>query len=493
MQLFSDHLLSIIIFLPIAGALIIMTLPKAQETAVRYTALAFTALPLGLILYAYTLFDPGRMNFEERFDWMPRFGIEYHVGLDKLSFPLVFTSALLAFVCVIISWNIKRRPKELNAVLLFIATSLFGVFSVLDYVLFYIFWDLVLVPMYFLIGIWGGPRREYASIKFFIYTFLGGVFMIPAFLGLYFTSGANTFDMMTLAQFQYPLLVQILVFIGFFFAFAVKVPLVPFHTWLPAAHVEAPTAGSVLLAGALLKMGVYGFMRVFLPPNLEETFTCATYKTTACEAYMNFLPLLALGAAVGIVYGAIVAMGQSDLKRLVAYSSIGHMAFAMLGVASGEPWGVKGAIFLMVAHGMITGLMFAVVGSIYDRTKTFEIAKLKGLSEQTPVLSGIFSFDAFASMGLPGLPGFWGELMILGGVMSSPSIRSTPFILAAIAGVIITASYFIWTLQRINLGKVPRQLAALKDVNKREIAALGILVMFILIMGIFPSSVLNLL
>ncbi|MEW6398089.1 MAG: NADH-quinone oxidoreductase subunit M [Bacillota bacterium] len=471
-------LLTLAIFIPLAGAAVVALWPRQDERGFKVAALVSTAIPLVISIWMATAFQPGAgMQFTERAAWVPSLGINYILGVDGISFPMVFLTALLTFLACLASWHISPRPKDYFALLLLLETGMMGVFCALDYVLFYVFWELVLVPMYFLIGIWGGPRREYAAIKFFIYTLLGSVVMLVGILAMYFAGaqalGHPTFDMMALQQVNFPFHFQLWVFAALYLGFAVKVPIFPFHTWLPDAHVEAPTAVSVLLAGILLKMGTYGFMRVSLP--------------TFPEAASYFAYAIAVLGVISMIYGAFVAMWQADLKKLVAYSSVSHMGYVMLGIAAGTPMALSGAIFQMFSHGMITGMLFLLVGMIYDRAHTREIAKLSGLYTALPAYGIILAFASFASLGLPGLSGFVAELLVLLG--SFPVYRT--LVIIGAATIVITAGYMLWMMQRVLMGKSRPELEALPDVTGRELATVIPLIVLIAVLGVFPRLLLD--
>ncbi|MBI2200318.1 MAG: NADH-quinone oxidoreductase subunit M, partial [Armatimonadetes bacterium] len=478
-------MLSLIIFLPLLGGLIILFLPKTSERAMKQIALICSTASLVFSLLAVTQFRlGGGMQFQERYSWIPSIAVNYHLGVDGLSLPLIVLTAVLSVLSVIYSWRMDVRLKEYLFLFLLLETGMLGVFAALDFFLFYIFWEVTLVPMYFLIGIWGGPRREYAAIKFFLYTLVGSLAMLLAILILYFNAEPHTFSMLELIR-QQPLadapLLAALAFWGFFLSFAIKVPMWPFHTWLPDAHVEAPTAGSVILAGILLKMGTYGFVRVSLPM-LPGTF----------KAYAFFIAVLAL---LGIVYGALVAMAQTDLKKLVAYSSVNHMGYVMLGIAAaagavGDPskaaaaaTALNGAVFEMIAHGIITGGLFFIVGVLYDyRAHTRGVDEFGGLGARLPVYSGITTLAMLASLGLPGLMGFVAEFLVFLG-----SFGVFPYLTAvAVTGVVFTAAMFLWTIQRIFLGPLNPRWATLADMDAREKLTLVPLAVLMVIFGLYP-------
>jgi NADH-quinone oxidoreductase subunit M len=386
---------------------------------------------------------------------------------------MLVLATLLSVIAVIASWTIKTKVKAYFALLLLLEVGMLGTFLALDYVLFYIFWELVLLPMYFLIGIWGGERREYAAIKFFIYTLAGSVFLLLAILAVYFKTGAETFDMLAIAAKGIPSGYQHIVFWGFFLGFGVKVPIFPLHTWLPDAHVEAPTAVSVLLAGVLLKMGTYAFVRIILP--------------TTPDAMKTYAVFIAVLGVIGIIYGALNALVQKDLKKMVAYSSVSHMGYVMLGIAVFTVMGVNGAIMQMFSHGLITAMLFLLVGYIYERTHTRDISKMGGLLSKIPKLAGILCFASFASLGLPGLSGFVAEFMVLVGAFPvMPAIT-----IVASTGVVITAGYLLWTLQRVVMGELPEKLSGLTDVTTRELITLVPLIILTLVVGLWPDSVLG--
>ena len=488
-------LLSLILWLPIVGMVLILLTPKEQVRLIRFWAHLFTGAVLVLSLGLWFGFGPelhGVMQFEERYNWVPLLGIRYHLGIDGLSMPLVVLTALLTFLSTVYSPTaIHHREKEYYALFLLLETGMIGVFIALDFVLFYVFWEVSLVPMYFLIGIWGGPKREYAAIKFFLYTLLGSVAMLLSILVCYFNSSPRTFDMMELTQQQplakAPLIVQALVWLGFYLAFAIKVPVFPFHTWLPDAHVEAPTAGSVILAGILLKMGTYGLVRVNLPLLPE-----------ASDVFWGLLGILAL---INIIYGSLVAMGQDDLKKLIAYSSIGHMGFVMLGVAaaakdgmafadaatrSAKVMALNGATWTMIAHGLMTGAMFLLVGVIYEWAHHRDLNRFGGLWAQMPVYGSLFIFFAMAELGLPGLAGFWGEFFSVLG-----SFRIYQWAGFAVLGIVITAAYFLWTVQRMFLGELRDEYRHFPDMNLREQLSLWPLVVLTFLVGVYPPILLR--
>ena len=483
-------MLSLITFLPLAGGVLILFLPKTNERLMKNVAMLFSAASFVLSLVLVGGYRVGQgMQFQELYRWIPGIAINYHLGTDGLSLPLVVLTGLLSVLSLAYSWRIDHRLKEYLFLFLLLQTGMLGVFVALDFFLFYIFWEITLVPMYFLIAIWGGPRKEYAAIKFFLYTLVGSLAMLLAILILYFNASPRTFGMLELIQ-QQPLsgkpLLAALAFWGFFLSFAIKVPMWPFHTWLPDAHVEAPTAGSVILAGVLLKMGTYGFVRVSLPM-LPEAF----------HRYAFFIAVLAL---LGIVYGALVAMVQTDLKKLVAYSSVNHMGYVMLGVAAaagaiGDPskaaaatTALNGAVFEMIAHGVITGALFLIVGVIYDyRAHTRGVDEFGGLGVRLPVYSGITLLAMLASLGLPGLMGFVAEFFIFVG-----SFGVFPYLTAvAVTGVVFSAAMFLWTIQRIFLGPLNERWAQLPDMDLREKISLVPLAVLMLIFGIYPKPLLD--
>lgn len=468
-------ILSFIVFLPLTGALIILFTPRGQALTVKLVSLLASAITLGLSIVAYLNFNPAepKMQLVERVPWIKSIAVQYFLGMDGISLPMIILTALLAFLAIIASWNIDLRPKEYFLLMLLLETGMLGVFLALDFVLFYVFWEVVLVPMYFLIGIWGGPRREYAAIKFFLYTLLGSVLMLIGILALYFSSGLNTFSMLELIQGEYSRSLQNFVFLAFFIGFAVKVPIFPFHTWLPDAHVEAPTAVSVLLAGVLLKMGSYGFLRISLP--------------ILPQAFHRMAFAIAILAVINIIYGALVAMMQSDLKKMIAYSSVSHMGYVMLGVAAATPTAVNGAVLQMFNHGTITGMLFLLVGLIYERTHTREIRELGGLMGKVPILAGILSFATFASLGLPGLSGFVGEFLVLLGSFS----RYTTLSVLAAAGIVLTAGYLLWMIQRVNLGTLKSKYSDLRDLTARDLSTLVPLILIIIYIGVYPPPILS--
>jgi len=469
--------LSWIIFLPLVGVAACAVLPAARGSWAKWIALGVTGADLALAVAMVAGFAPdGGMQFTQKTTWVAQADIAYSVGVDGISMPLVALSALLCFLAVIGSWKIDKKPAFYFAMLLLLQVGMNGVFSALDFVLFYVFWELVLVPMYFLIAQWGGPRREYAAIKFFLYTLLGSVFMLVGIIALYLQAG--TFDLVELAEkgAGLPLGFQLWVFAAFFLGFAVKVPMFPLHTWLPDAHVEAPTAASVLLAGVLLKMGTYGFLRVSLP--------------ILPDAFAQWQVPLAVLAVISIVYGAAVAFAQPDAKKLVAYSSVSHMGFAMLGIAAGTAAGLNGAMAVNVSHGLTTGMLFFMVGMIYDRTHSREIAQLSGVAAQMPIIAGLLAFASFASMGLPGLSGFVGEFLALAGAWASTAIAPWMVIVAGV-GVLLGAAYMLWMLQRVVLGTPSHLVADQPDATLREVLTVAPLVVLVVVIGVYWTALLQ--
>ncbi len=470
-------MLSAIIFLPLAGAVLTALLATSRPGAAKWIALGVTAADLVLACVALVRFDVAAgFQMTERFEWVPQAGIQYFLTVDGISIVLLALSALLTMLAVLASWKVENKPGFYFSMILLLEVGMNGVFCAEDFVLFYVFWELVLVPMYFLIAVWGGPRRQYASIKFFLYTLFGSVFMLVGILALYLHPQGGTFDMLKLAESNLPAQFQWWVFAAFFLGFAVKVPVWPLHTWLPDAHVEAPTAGSVLLAGIMLKMGTYGFVRVSLP-----------ILPQAAESWAWFIALL---AAISIVYGAAVALAQTDLKKLVAYSSVSHMGFVMLGIASGTAAGLNGAVTVMVAHGLITGMMFLMVGMVYERTHTRVIAEVSGLSKQVPVAGGLLAFASFASLGLPGLAGFPGEFLSLLGAWESSLVPHWMTVVSAV-GVLLAAAYMLYMVQRVVLGEPSEKVARITDLGRLEIGILVPLIALIFAIGIYWSSLLR--
>ena len=490
-------LLSALVYLPLVGALIILFVDKDKGNAIKSIAEVASGASVVLSVFVWGLFDnsSGAMQFEERYSWIPMLGISYHLGVDGISMPMVFLTCLVSFLSILYSRIINVRVKEYFALFLLLQTACVGVFTALDFFLFYIFWEVSLVPMYFIIGIWGGPRREYAAIKFFLYTLVGSLLMLLAIIVLYFASagpdGQRTFDIIDMIQRQPGMRLApglaMAVFIGFFVGFAIKVPSFPFHTWLPDAHVEAPTAGSVMLAGILLKLGSYGMLRVSLPL-LPQQFAIAA-------------PWVALLALISIVYGSLAAMAQSDLKKLIAYSSIGHMGFVTLGIAAMNVRGVEGAVMQMFSHGLLTSCLFLLVGVIYERAHVRDIDGFGGLGQIMPRYFGVFTFVAMGSLGLPALSGFFAELLVLLGAWESGSYTALApgiaalgtrwFAYSALAGVIITAAYMLWTVQRIFMGERNEKWAKLPEINALELVCLAPLMALSLFVGCYPIGLLR--
>ena len=473
------NILSMITFIPILGMLIIAIVPNRGEKSARLIALTTSLIMLGLSVVLWINFNSaqGSMQFEETYRWIPGVNIFYHLGVDGISLPFVFLTSLLMVVSILVSWNINLKPKVFYALLLLLGTGMIGVFVSLDFILFYIFWELVLLPMYFLISIWGSSNRMYAATKFFIYTLFGSVLMLVGILMIYFNSGLNSFSILELTKSNIAPNMQNWIFLLLFMGFAIKVPMFPFHTWLPDAHTEAPTAGSVLLAGILLKMGCYGFIRISIP--------------ILPDAARAWAPAIAILSIIGIIYGALASLIQKDLKRLVAFSSVSHMGFVMLGISSLTPTAINGAVLQMFNHGCITGMLFLLVGMVYERTHTRQISELGGLANKMPLWAGILAFTSFASLGLPGLSGFWGEFLVLFGTFNKGNIFSKVMVCLAVLGIVLGAAYLLWMLQRVIFGKANEKLGELKKLSWLEVITLTPLIVIIIIVGVFPTPLLN--
>jgi len=476
-------MLSLIIFLPLVGVLAIALLPKRYELYAKWAALVITVANFALTTWMVIAY--GRAvgkQLEQRIAWIPQINVNYHVGLDGLSFPLVMLSTFLFMLAVVASWKIDVKPRLYFSMLLLLSMGLTGVFAALDLVLFYVFWEIVLVPMFFLISQWGGARRRYAAMKFFLYTFLGSVFMLVGIVALFIMTGSfNMFELRELAPIAFAgegglWSLQWWIFLAFFLALAVKVPVFPLHTWLPDAHVQAPTAASVLLAGVMLKMGTYAFLRISVPI-LPDAFE--TWQLT-----------LGILAVISILYGAIVAFAQTDIKKLVAYSSVSHMGFAMLGIAAGTATGFNAAMAVNISHGLTTGMLFFMVGMIYERTKTLRISELSGIAAQMPRFAGFFCLASFASMGLPLLSGFVGEFLSILSSWESPALPPVLTILAGI-GILCGGAYMLWLMQRSIFGEPSEKVAGQKDLNLREIAVLAPITVMIVVIGVYWNTILQ--
>ncbi len=469
--------LSTVIFLPIFGAIAIILMKRGHDTLVRWTALLVSITTFLLSLPLYTNFNKGTaaMQFVERSSWIRTWSIEYFIGVDGISVLFVLLSALLTILCVTVSWtSITERTKEFYAALLLLEGLMIGVFCSLDLFLFYMFWEAMLIPMYLLIGIWGGPNRIYAAIKFFLFTLVGSVLMLVGIIVLYFHTD-RSFDMLRMMSSHYPYDLQIILFWAFFAAFAVKVPMFPVHTWLPDAHTEAPTAGSVILAGILIKMGAYGFLRFSMP--------------MLPEASKALAPAMMVLSVIGIIYGAVICLGQTDLKRLIAYSSVSHMGFVTLGIFALNTQGVQGGILQMINHGIVTGGLFLLIGIVYERTHTRRIADYGGAASVLPVYSALFMVFTLAAIGLPGTNGFIGEfLILLGGFTASKTLG----VLAA-TGVIIGAAYMLWLYQNIFFVNTNPALLGhgYRDVGMREMLTLLPLVILVFWIGVYPNTFLS--
>ena len=472
-------ILSAVTFLPVLGAAVVFLLPRRAEGLVKVTALATSLVTFAVSVPLFTRFDASlsAYQFVEQRTWMPTLGVSYHLGVDGISLLLVLLTTFLMPLVLLSSWHsIERRWKEFAITMLLLETGMLGVFVALDLFLFYIFWEAMLVPMYLIIGIWGGPNRVYAAVKFILYTLTGSLLMLVAILALYFingaATGAYTFDLPVLARYVLPAgRAQNLMFLAFALAFAIKVPMWPFHTWLPDAHTEAPTPGSVILAGVLLKMGTYGFLRFCLP-----LFPQAT---------MAFAPWMFALAVIGIIYGAWVSTVQADMKKLVAYSSVSHLGFVVLGLFTLNPQGMVGAIIQMVNHGLSTGALFLIVGMLYERRHTRLIAEYGGLWKIVPALSVLFLIVIFSSIGLPGLNGFVGEFLILVGAFQV----HRPAAVLATTGIIFAAVYLLWMYQRVIFGDITHEEnRALPDLSLREWVILVPVLACIIWIGVYPVA-----
>ncbi len=472
--------LSLLTFLPLVGVVALIFMNGEQREQIKRTAFAISLIIFVISLPLYFQFkEQAGIQFEERAEWIPAFGVGYHLGIDGISLFMVLLTTFLTPIVILASWNgIEKNLKGYLISMLVLETGMIGVFVALDLFLFYVFWEAMLIPMYLIIGIWGGKNRIYAAIKFFIYTMVGSLLMLVAILVIYFYHGGftdhYTFDILALQQVNIPLGYQTWLFLAFGLSFAIKVPMFPFHTWLPDAHVEAPTGGSVILAGVLLKMGTYGFLRFCLPffPHAVQEFTSLIFT---------------LGV-IGVIYGALVAMVQPDIKKLVAYSSVSHLGFVMLGIFALNMQGIQGGLMQMINHGLSTGALFLIVGMIYERRHTRLIADFGGLAKQIPIFTAFFMIVTLSSIGLPGLNGFVGEFLILLGTF----LKSKVFGVLAASGVILAAVYMLWMFQRVMFGKLDNpENQSLTDLTKREIAVLVPIVIFVVLIGVYPNAFLR--
>ncbi len=474
-------LLSLILFTPLVGAIVLLFVGKGRDNVVRLLANLFTFAGFVVSLPLWFWYDSTNPDwqFVERAPWIPSIGAEYFLGVDGFSCLLILLTTLMGFLAILSSWTaITERVKEYYIFLLILQTGMIGAFVSLDFLLFFLFWELMLVPMYFLIGIWGSDRRLYSAIKFFLYTLVGSVVMLLGILALYFyghsQTGVYSFDVTRFQELNLPPSLQIWIFLAFFLGFAVKVPMFPFHTWLPDAHTDAPTAGSVILAAVMLKMGTYGFIRFSLPILPDGT--------------RYFVPMVATLSIIGIIYGALVAMAQRDWKRLVAYSSVSHMGLVMLGMFALTPVGITGSIIQQLNHGISTGGLFLLVGVVYERRHTREIAQYGGLSKVMPVYAAVFLIMTMSSIGLPTLNGFIGEILILQGIF----VVSMWWAAVAASGIVLGAAYMLWLYQRTMFGNIDNpKNEHLPDLSVRELATFVPLIILAVWIGLYPSPFLK--
>jgi NADH-quinone oxidoreductase subunit M len=482
--------LVVALFLPLVGAGLLSLMPATMDRQIRRAAVVITSVAFALVAVIALSFDYGRsgeLQFTTDVAWITAIDARFSLGMDGISLPLFFLTYLLPVLCAVYTTKhlpAPGKPKAFLALMLLLQTGMAGTFVAFDLILFFIFFELTLVPMFFMIGMWGGPRRDYASVKFFLYTLFGSVFMLVAFLAIYFQAGGDTWSIMELSAMA-PFgstTFQTWAFLGVFLGFAIKVPVWPFHTWLPDAHTEAPTVGSVLLAGVLLKMGTYGFIRIGLP--------------ILPEGALRFAPLIGVLAVIGIIYGSLCCLAQTDVKRLIAFSSVGHMGFVMLGIAAMNEAGIQAALFGNIAHGVITGMLFFMAGSLHERYHTREIAVIGGgMLTKIPKYGVMFTFVAVASLGLPGLAGFWGEFAAMWAAINPglgladdyQGLYLALVIIAAI-GTVLTAAYFLWLMQRINLGKPLERWVdePMDDIQAIEWVAWTPLFVLILALGVYP-------
>jgi NADH-quinone oxidoreductase subunit M len=492
MDWFDSWALTLATFIPIVGVAVLLLLPKAKEELIKQVTLLTTAITLFvgvIILFRFDYDAADKLQFAVDKPWIDVISSRYHMGLDGISLPLVILTMGITLLCVVYSWDHfpePHNPKAFLALLLVLETGMVGTFLAEDLILFFIFFELVLLPMYFMIGVWGGPNRDYASIKFFLFTLFGSAMMLLSFLALFFKSEPHTFDIVKLAALHGDGIAhgtQLLIFGGLFLGFAIKVPMFPFHTWLPDAHTEAPTVGSVILAAVLLKLGTYGFVRIALP--------------VLPEAAHSWAPIIGALAVIGIIYGALGCLAQRDMKRLIAFSSVAHMGFVMLGISTLTSFGINAAIFGMVAHGLITGMLFFIAGSVQERYHTRELSRLGGLLLQAPKMGWILGFCAMASLGLPGLAGFWGEFpAVLSSYEPAEGLNLGLFrffMVVAAIGTVLAAGYLLWMLQRVAMGKIPEEWedAHIHDVHMPEWIAWLPMLLLIVALGVFPGAVFN--
>ena len=472
-------LLSLLTFLPLIGAGMILFLARGSEADIarnsRWGAIWTSGITFLVSIPLWFKFDQSSAKFQfvEKLEWMPQFGISYHMGVDGISLLFVMLTTLLTPICILASWDsIKDRVKEFMISFLILETFMIGMFCALDLFVFYIFFEAVLIPMFIIIGVWGGPRRVYAAFKLFLYTLLGSVLMLVAMMAMYFDAG--TTDMVQLMDHSFPVSMQPWLWLAFFASFAVKVPMWPVHTWLPDAHVEAPTAGSVILAGVLLKFGGYGFLRFSLPMFPDATIQFATLIFTL--------------SIIAVIYTSLVALAQTDMKKLIAYSSIAHMGFVTAGTFTLTTQGIEGAIYQMLSHGVVSAALFLIVGVVYDRIHSREISDYGGLVYRMPAYSLVFMLFMLASVGLPGTGGFVGEILVLVGLF-----QVSPWLAAfAATGVILGAAYMLYLYRRIIFGQLTKEnLMKIKDLNAREWSIFAPLIVLTLWMGIYPSSFLD--
>jgi len=482
----NGHSLSVLVFAPLAAVFVLFFFPRKWDRFFHYAGVLVTALVFSLSLRLFGDFTPGAegYQFEETFAWIPSWGITYYVGLDGISLVLVMLTTLLTFIALASSDRaIHERRKEFVASILILETAMLGTFAALDGFLFYVFWEAVLIPMYFLIGVFGGPRRIYATLKFFLFTMAGSVFMLVALLAVYSMHADQAGYLSTaipdLYNVRFTLGQEAVLFAMFFLAFAIKIPIFPFHTWLPDAHVEAPTAGSVILAGVLLKMGGYGMLRLAIPifPN----------------AAVMFAPYIAALGLIGIVYGALVALAQEDVKKLIAYSSVSHMGFVVLGTAALTTVSLGGAVFIMISHGLTTGCLFMLVGMLYERRHTRMIADFGGLARSVPKLATVFLVITLASVGLPGLCGFVGEFLVLNGSFHALVLGRPAWVTGiAVLGIILGAAYMLWMVERVFFGKLQfEENMKLRDLRWVEAGAVLLPLVLVIILGLKPNLILS--